>query len=773
MLEREQSLDVLRRAVESAGSGAGAFVVVAGEAGIGKTALVRSFADECRASTRVLIGVCDDLITPPAFGPWLDIARATGGELEDALLRAAEPSVVLQAIVAESSRGDLPNVIVVEDVHWADDATLDTLRYLARRISTLPAVVIITHRSDELSPEHPLRGLLGQLHGDSFHRIDLEPLSAAAVAELANKSGLDPAELHRVTGGNPFFVHEVLAATGAGVPRTVRDAVLARLRHLTPEARDVVSVLAVAPGGLEHALVTRLTGEQVAAIAEAESHGILEGGDTRIQFHNELARRAVEESMSHAERRDINARLLNALREVDTDGARLLHHAVAAGDTTTLLAEGPEEARRCAASGAHRQAAAWFEKVLEHEDGLELPDRAQILHEYAVELHRLNRLEDAARAAERAVAAWEGLDDATGLGRSIIELARNQHFLGETDAAYQSTRRAIDVLESGGQDDALASAYSSFAALHVWRHAMSDALPWGEKARRLAAAIDRPDILSHALNYLGVAKVLTDDETGFGDLSEAVALAERIGHDEFHARAANNLATALFSKLRYPEGVATLTNAVEKAADAELLSLEANMRGLLGQGLMILGRWDEAEFELRPLVAAAADDLLSAPSFGYLGRLLMRKGLPEGDELIDRGLAVPGVSESLLRFGSVAAAAVERAWFISDAATVERLRARVVDLAAESGTQDWVGTVTMYAARAGLDVTAPDPCPPAFLFSIEGEAAQAAEAWEEVGDPYERAIELVRSGRMEEGIAIFDRLGATRAIEWARGEPGR
>jgi len=769
VLEREVSLDVLRRAVEDAQNGAGAMVVISGEAGIGKTALVRSFADECEESMRVLTGVCDDLITPPAFGPWIDIARETGGALLDALNSGADPPTVLRAIVDETAHGPFTNMIIIEDVHWADDATLDSLRYLARRVAGLRAVVVITHRSDELSPDHPLVGFLGQLHGESFHRIELEPLTESAVSELAGESEVDPVELHQVTGGNPFFVREVLAASGAGVPRTVRDAVLARLRHLTPGAREVVAVVAVSPGGLEHGLVENLTGEQVASLAEAESHGILEGGDTKVQFHNELARRAVEESMSHAQRRDINTRLLAALRAVDTDGARLLHHAVAAGDTDTLLAEAPEEARRCAASGAHRQAAAWFEKVLEHEDAMDPLERAQVLHEHAVELHRLNRLEDAAQAAGRAVAAWEGLDDATGLGRSIIELARNQHFLGETDAAYESTQRAIEVLELGGLDDALASAYSSFAALHVWRHAMSDALPWGEKARRLAATIDRPDILSHALNYLGVAKVLSGDETGFEDLTEAVELAERIGHAEFHARAANNLATALFSRLRYREGVETLTVAVEKAAEAELLSLEANMRGLLGQGLIVLGRWEEAEAELRPLVERASDDLLSAPSFGYLGRLLMRQSHPEGDDLIDRGLAVSGVSESLLRFGAIATAAIERAWFTGDTATVERLRDRVVDLATASDAHDWVGTATMYAARAGIDVTAPDPCPPAYRYVIEGEFERAAAEWAEVGDPYERAIELVRSGSVDEGLAVLEQLGATRAIKWARG----
>lgn len=771
MLERDESLNQLADALSAAAAGKGSMAVIAGEAGIGKTQLVRVFTEETGEPVRVLRGACDDLITPPAFGPWLDIAADVGGELAEALAGDADPAAVLRAIVNEAAKGPPTNLIVIEDVQWADDATFDSLRYLSRRIADLPALVVITYRPDDLSADHPLVGLLGQLHGAAFHRITLEPLTEAAVAELAAGSEVEPAQLHQVTGGNPFFIREVLASAEAGVPPTVRDAVLARLRPLSAQARDVITLVAVSPVGLEDDLLNDLT-DDVGAVSEAEAHGILEGADGRIQFHNELARRAVEASMTTAQGREINRRVLGALRAVGADGARLLHHAVAAGDVDTVIANAPSEARQCSTAGAHRQAAAWYETVLTYQDRLDPAEQAQVLHEYAVELHRLKRLEDARRTAAQSVAVWEEVGDATGLGRAIIELARNQHFLGDTEAAHELTQQAIAVLEEGGKDEALASAYSSLAALHVWRHRMVEALPWGEKARRLAATIDRPDILSHALNYLGVAKVLSGDEDGFDDLAEAVTIAQRIGHAEFHARAANNLATALFSRLRYTEGVTTLAGAVDIAGDAELLSLEYNMRALLGQGLFMLGRWDEAESELRPLIERATDDLLSAPSFGYLGRLLMRKGLAEGDELIDRGLAVTGVDESLLRYGAIAAAAIERAWLTGDVATVERLSTKVLALAEAVGALDWVGTATLYASRAGLDVTIPEPCPPSFQYGIEGDWEQAAHAWTEVGDPYERGIELVLGGQEPqalEGLQILDDLGAARTAEWARG----
>ena len=353
VLERETSFTTLRSEIFRAVDGAGSMVLVAGEAGVGKTALIRGFAEEVADRVRVLTGACDDLIAPPAFGPWHDIARATGGELATALSSEAEPAVVLRAIVDVASRANEPNLIVIEDVHWADDATLDSLRYLSRRIADLPSVVVITYRPDEVSADHPLMGLLGAVHGDAFSRITLDSLSQSAVAELAAGSGVDPGDLHHITGGNPFFVQEVLATPGGGVPPTVR----ARIRPLPAGTRDVIALVAVAPGGLEHDLVA-MFGDILDAVSLAEDHGILESGGDRIRFHNELARRAVEEAMTGVQRRNANQRVLDGLRSFGADESRLFHHAVAAGDVDTLPALAPEEARRCAASGAHRQAAA-------------------------------------------------------------------------------------------------------------------------------------------------------------------------------------------------------------------------------------------------------------------------------------------------------------------------------------------------------------------------------------------------------------------------------
>jgi predicted ATPase len=162
LLERDAELRRLRETLRGAGQGRGSVVLVSGEAGIGKTALVRRFA-WAAAQARVLVGACDDLVTPRTLGPFRDMARDAALALAEAVEPGAGREAVFGAVHQELA--GRPTVLVVEDVHWADDATLDVLRYLAWRIPELPCVLVLTYR-DELGGDHPLRRVLGALPTD-------------------------------------------------------------------------------------------------------------------------------------------------------------------------------------------------------------------------------------------------------------------------------------------------------------------------------------------------------------------------------------------------------------------------------------------------------------------------------------------------------------------------------------------------------------------------------------------------------------------------------
>ena len=330
-------------ATAGAGRGEGSVALVTGEAGIGKTMVVREFARRAGDRARVLVGVCDDLLAPRALGPLRDAADGTHGPLADAL-GADRDADVFSAVVAELALPG-PTVLVMEDLHWADDATLDVLGFLVRRLARLPAVLVLTYRDDSVPPAHPIHRLLGALASCPVQRLVQAPLSLDAVGELAAGSGWDVTALHELTGGNPFYVTEALAAPGSDVPATVADAVLARVAGLSAGCREVVEQLSVVPNLVEFELAEALLGDRFDALTEAEEHGIVEvtgGSDGRagLAFRHELARRAVERSMPRLARRTLHRAVATALlSQPAPDLARLVHHAVEAEDGLRAIVE--------------------------------------------------------------------------------------------------------------------------------------------------------------------------------------------------------------------------------------------------------------------------------------------------------------------------------------------------------------------------------------------------------------------------------------------------
>ncbi|HXC71157.1 MAG TPA: AAA family ATPase, partial [Pyrinomonadaceae bacterium] len=228
LLERADSFQQLQDTLAEVIGGRGHIALVSGEAGIGKTSLVQQFADTGNNPVRVLWGGCDALFTPRPLGPLHDIALQIRGNLLTLLEEEASRATIFSAVYEELQRQP-STLLVFEDVHWADEATLDLLKFLGRRINKLNSLLVITYRDDEVRAEHPLRLVLGDLPRSSVRRVRLPPLSEAAVDELAARAGKPIDDLYEVTGGNPFFVTEALDSQDPGVPVSVSDAMLSRL----------------------------------------------------------------------------------------------------------------------------------------------------------------------------------------------------------------------------------------------------------------------------------------------------------------------------------------------------------------------------------------------------------------------------------------------------------------------------------------------------------------------------------------------------------------
>ena len=407
LLERQTELAVLRNAVERAALGHGSTVLVLGEAGIGKTSLVHAFLASLGTSARVLFGTGEDLLSPRALGPLRDAVRFTHGPLAEALSTPEDPDLVYSAICDELAARPSPTILVVEDLHWADGATLDAIRYLGRRIDPLPGLLVLTYRDDGLGLDHPLRSVVAGFAGRAI-RLPLGPLSPKAVGRLAASTTLDTSDLMELTGGNPFFVTEAVACSEVTVPATIVDAVLARVRSLGPDAQYAIEQLAVVPSGAEFGMLRAMLGD-LAPLADAERAGILVVREGAVAFRNELARLAVAESLPASIRLDLNARVLEVLLANDGgDPFRVLHHAVEAADDSVVVEYGVKAGREAAHLGAHRQAASCFAQVLARGALVPPARRAAVGEAYAWALSNCNQLHEAAEVAAMAVGGVGG-----------------------------------------------------------------------------------------------------------------------------------------------------------------------------------------------------------------------------------------------------------------------------------------------------------------------------------------------------------------------------
>lgn len=790
LLEREPYLARLALLLVEAAHGEGNTVLVGGEAGIGKTSLVERFAQRQRDSTRLLWGACEALFTPRPLGPLHDIAHATpSSELHALLERGAERPALFAALLDELRHSPSPSIVVFEDVHWADEATLDLVKFLGRRIHQTAALFILTYRDDEIGRDHPLRYVLGDLPARTVTRIALPPLSAAGVAALAHAAQRPAEQLYAVTGGNPFFVSEVLASAAPGVPVTVRDAVLARVARLPSATQRVVELVSVAPARVEHALIAAITGadEAAAALEPAVSAGILRQDDDAVAFRHELARQAVEDALTPLERQRLHARVLNALlardgqdgqdgqdgeqRERRVQLARLVHHAEHAGDRAAVLRYAPQAAREAAAHGAHREAAAHYATALRYGDGLLPEQRAALLEGRAYECYLTGAMEEAVRARLDALAIWRQLDRGEAVGRNLRWLSRQSWYLGRNADANRYAGEAVHLLETLVPGRELAMAYSNRSQLSMLVEDVEQARYWGARALTLARQLEDVEIESHALNNVGSAELLAGDEHGRELLEESLRLARAYQLEEHVSRAFNNLIDCDVLAHAHARASATLAEGMSYCAERDLDSWGLYMQGWRARVRLNQGDWAGAAEDALPLVARPLlPAVIRLPALTVIAWLRVRRGDPGVRAVLDEGRDLAASTGELQRIVPVAAARAEFAW-LRDDLTGCREEARVGYVVAREHHNPWqLGEIAYWLWRAeGLN-EAPDRIAEPYRLMIVGDWQAAAARWEQLGSVYQQALALADGDEpaQREALAIFEQLGARPAAERVR-----
>jgi hypothetical protein len=778
LLERESHLAALARALAEARGGNGRIALVSGEAGIGKTSLVRRFTAEITPPTRLLWGACDALFTPRPLGPIYDIAPQVGPPLPAQLNDGSDWLTIARTFLANLERRTA--VVVIEDVHWADEATLDLLKFLGRRIGQTNSLLILTFRNDELHPQHPLQILLGDLATTGLlRRIPLYGLSVDAVSTLSGDKGIDATSLHRQTNGNPFFVTEVLAgevATGVAsdIPATVRDAVLARVARLAPPARAVLEAAAVIGARIEPWLLAEVTGAEATAAEACLAIGVLQTDGDKLAFRHELARQVILDAISLPQKLTLHRLVLAALQAspvTRNDVARLAHHAEAAGDQQAVLQYVPAAARQAVALGAHREAAAHYQTALRFAGQLPPEAQADLLENRSYHCYLTGQMEAAIEARQEALAIWQRLAQPLKEGDTLRWLSRLNWFASRPAEAYRCATAAINKLEQLPAGPELAAAYSNQAQLCMLAEDNEEAISWGERAVALARQLEATDILVHALNNVGTAETFNGSEAGWAKLEQSLQLA--LAHDmrEHAARAYTNIASAAVTYRNYQRAMSALTAGIAYTTEYELDSWGLYMRGWRVWANFEQGQWDKAADEAQAVLRSSpATAVIRLPALTALGHLRARRGDPGSWALLDEAHALAQETGEFQRIGPVAWARAEAAWLAGDADQTRAEAEAGFRLALDYPHNIWsLGELAFWLWRVDALVEKPLPLAQPYALHMAGNWRAAAAEWERLGCPYEQARALA-DGDAEaqlQALAIFEKPGGQAGGRYA------
>ena len=748
LLERSEQLTALDDALATVlTERQGRLVLLRGEAGVGKTALVRRFCKQQRPPSRILWGACEALFTPRALGPFVDVAQLVGGQLEDLLERGGRPHEVLSALAREASEVS-PTVLVIEDLHWADEATLDVLRLLGRRVHEFRALVVGTYRDDELAATHPLRVVLGELvrtHGVAG--VDIARLSPGAVAALAEPYDVDADELYRSTGGNPFFVSEVLAAGTKEIPSTVRDAVLARAARLSPAARTLLEALAVVSPGAKVGVLEAIAGDAIECLEECIVAGLVASATAGVAFRHELARLVIDESMAPNRRVALHARALQAMGR-SADPARLAHHAEAAGDAGAVLGFAPEAARRASALGAHRESAAQYARALRFADGLAPEVRAELLERRGYECMVTDQTDEAVEALRGALALRERLGDVRGRADGLQRLADVLWCPGLVAEADQAAREAATLLEDLDPGREQAMAYGRVSQLLKDAEDLDGAVAWGTRALDLADALDETEIAIHALITIGAARFMGGSPEGKEQLKRGLALAKDAELEDQVGRAMLNLVHVAQRQRRYAVAYDYLESAFRYTSERGLELWRGYLLGYRAQMELDLGRWSEAvETAALVLREPRRSRIPRIVALTVVGRVRARRGDPDVWSPLDEALSLAERGDELQASEPIAVGRAEAAWLDGDRDGVDRATTGALTLARLRRSRWVVAELAAWRIRAGIiDQLANSEAAGPYVLEIAGDWSRAATQWQDLGCLYEAALALGNAG---------------------------
>jgi DNA-binding CsgD family transcriptional regulator len=772
LVERDGFLSLLQAKHAAVAAGEGHCVFVSGEAGIGKTSLVKTFCSSLKDKSRVYQGTCDALFTPRPLAPLYDVLSQRHSPLLKAGGNMEERTVLFTGFLQELGDEAQTVVIVFEDIHWADEATLDFIKFFARRITQLHCLFLLTYRDNEIYAEHPLRNVLGQLPAGSYTRMQLPPLSKNAVEKMAEEKGLNGQDLYVISGGNPFYVTEILASSNAGVPENIKDAILPVYSRQTDKLKEVWELLSVLPAGIRLKYIEQWDASQIAGIDRNLDSSVLILEKGQLTFKHELYRRTIETSLSPLKRVALNKKVIDLFGkyfEQDGEIERIIHHAKNANEYDLVVQYAPVAGAQAAALGAHAEACRLYLSAIEYYQGTEKDVLIELYEPYAYECYLTNRISEAIIYSNRAMQIWKEKNIIEKTGNALWFLSRLWWFAGNRKNAAAFALQAVEMLEDQPVSTAKAMACSNMAQLYMLSKETEKCIFWGEKAIAMANDLNNNEILSHALNNTGTVQMCNPAtrQKGIGLLQKSLDIALAHGFQEHAARAYTNLSSNGIAAKEYSFSKKYQDEGIDYCQEHDLDSWYFYMLSWRARLLLETGNWKEAcNIAENLLKNERHPSVIRITALAVMATLKIRKGEATAVPLLKEAITLAFETMELQRIIPVLAACLEYEWISGNRYVDQSSIDTAIELIHQSNDFIEASEFAFWLYHARQQQIDLSKRYEGYDYNIE-KVLKTAMFWKQAGCAYQYALALFAGNEenKKEAVAIVLDLGANAVYE--------
>ncbi len=773
LIERAGVLTLLQARFKSVADGEGHCVFVSGEAGIGKTSLIKAFCKQQQEDCTIYQGACDALFTPRPLAPLYDIIWQVRPDLWPNSQSIGERSELFLNFFHELSNQKKKTLIVFEDIHWADEATLDFIKFFARRITKLQCLFILTYREDEINSRQSLRNVLGDLSPDTFTRIQLAPLSRQAVTKLAAEKGYDAENVYNISGGNPFYVNEILASYSPGVPENIKDAILSVYDRQEEGTKHAWQICSIIPEGLEISRFAKLKSSWDEGMDHCFALEIIIIKNGKIIFKHELYRRTIEGSLSPFKRIALNKKILELfLDSFEEEGEieRIVHYAKNANENKLVTKYAPIAARQAACVGSHIEASKLFLTAIEYSQGTDTDQMVELYEAYAYECYLTNQIKEAIFYQAKALRIWQTKNEIEQAGNGLRILSRLWWFDGNREEAEKYGKQAIEILQSQPCSRAKAMAFSNMSQLKMLSEENAECIELGNVAIEMATEIKDDEILCHALNNVGSAKwkMKASSEAGKKLLIMSLEIALK---NSFHEQAARGYSNIIGSSLGLKDYDLTrqfLQEGINYCEERDLDASKNYKLYLKSKLLLETGDWIHAASIVNNLLANP--DQLGTVKMGalvILAKIKIRKGEADMLTLLQEAKKLAFKTKEHQRIVPVMVALLEYEWLTRNEIIAEEELKICVDLVQKADNIVLNSEFAFWLLKVRKqEIGLADLYEPYQLLRT-GETRMAETFWEKLGCPYEKAFALFEGNEDDKknALMIFQQLGADAVYE--------